>query len=90
MHPEHRRDYIHDFVDRFVIAHKRGPTWQEIITGLDFSYETVRVDLRVLRSVGRVTWRPNTPYTLRAIYTDEAENLDAESKPYAPNGNVLR
>ena len=30
MHPEHRRELIEDFIDRFVIAHRRGPTLLEI------------------------------------------------------------
>jgi hypothetical protein len=89
MHLERRRDTIHDFIDRFVIAHRRGPTLAEIADALGFSYEIVRVDLRALRSAGRVTWRPHTPYTLRAVYPDEPEDLDAESRFHASVGNNM-
>jgi len=65
MHPEHRRDLIHDFIDRFVIAHRRGPTLDEICAGLYFSMAIVRADLRVLRERGYVTWTAHKPYTLR-------------------------
>jgi hypothetical protein len=49
MHPDHRREQIYDFIDRFVIAHKRGPTYHEIAREMSIGVNLVRADLRVLR-----------------------------------------
>jgi len=67
MHPEHRRELILDFIDRFVIVRKRGPTLAEIADELHITVGMVRGDLRNLRERGCVTWTGRTPYTLRRV-----------------------
>ncbi|MBZ0302826.1 MAG: hypothetical protein K8J31_23985 [Anaerolineae bacterium] len=67
MHPEHRHELLLDFLDRFVIAHGRGPTLVELSREFHVSETAIRRDLCVLRDSGCVTWLPHTPYTLRVV-----------------------
>ncbi|MBZ0298950.1 MAG: hypothetical protein K8J31_04370 [Anaerolineae bacterium] len=67
MHPEHRNELLLDYLDRFVIAHRRGPTLVVLSREFHVSETVIRRDLRLLREHSCVTWLPHTPYTLRVV-----------------------
>lgn len=62
---ELRRALIYDFIERYVMSHDGGPTYDCIAEALDISTTTVRRDLIVLKEYGCVYWHRGKPWSLR-------------------------